>query len=129
MNLKVVRRILAETYTIGDLYIEKEYLCNTLEDTVRHGEKIHGKTAIPAGRYEIRLTYSRRFKQVMPQLMNVPNFEGVRIHSGNTSENTEGCLLVGKHTSGDWVANSRDAYNDLMDILTEAKEKIFITLV
>jgi len=107
MKLTLKRIALRPTYTIGKLYIDDVYFCDTLEDTVRdvnkngkfdNGEKkIKGETAIPYGTYEIKWTYSPRFKKYTPQLMNVPSFEGVRIHSGNTSKDTEGCLLLGEN--------------------------------
>ena len=130
MVLRLIRRLLTESVTIGDLYIGEHHFCSTLEDTVRSGEKVYGKTAIPAGRYQVRLTYSNRFKRVMPQLMNVPNFEGIRIHSGNTEKDTEGCILVGKQ-QGSHIINSRDTYNDLMDVLEAVKspENIEIIIV
>ena len=128
LELKLVRRELNYKRTIGDLYIDGEKFCNTLEDTVREpGVKVPGATAIPSGRYEVRLTYSNRFRQVMPQLMNVPMFDGIRIHSGNTEADTEGCLLVGRQ-DGQKVIDSRDTYNDLMDILEKCKVSIYITI-
>jgi hypothetical protein len=128
LKLEVKRRRLEQQRTIGDLFIDGHLFCQTLEDVVRPaGEKVPGQTAIPAGRYEIRLTYSQRFKQVMPQLMLVPNFEGIRIHSGNTEADTSGCLLVGKESS-DRLVNSRDTYNDLMDVFERCKTPIYITI-
>jgi hypothetical protein len=114
--------------TIGDMIIDSRVFCHTLEDEVRPaGEKVPGKTAIPAGRYELRLTYSQRFRRVMPQLMNVPGFSGVRIHSGNTEADTDGCILVGwQH--GEQLINSRDTYNDLMDILDREHDTIYLTI-
>lgn len=84
MKLELYRKFLGKDYTIGKLFINGEYFCDTLEDTVRpEGEKILGKTAIPYGTYDIILTMSPKFKRILPLLLNVPNFEGVRIHSGN----------------------------------------------
>ena len=107
MKLTLKRIALRPTYTIGKLYIDDVYFCDTIEDTVRdfnkngkfdNGEKkIHSKTAIPYGTYEIKWTYSPRFKKYTPQLMNVPSFEGIRIHAGNTSADTEGCLILGEN--------------------------------
>ena len=107
MKLTLKRIALRPTYTIGKLYIDDVYFCDTIEDTVRdinkngkfdNGEKkIHFKTAIPYGIYEIKWTYSPRFKKYTPQLMNVPSFEGIRIHAGNTSADTEGCLILGEN--------------------------------
>lgn len=84
MKLELYRKFLGKDYTIGKLYINGDYFCDVLEDTVRpEGVKLYGKTAIPYGTYDIILTYSPRFKQKLPLLLNVPNFEGIRIHSGN----------------------------------------------
>jgi hypothetical protein len=107
MKLTLKRIALRPTYTIGKLYIDDVYFCDTIEDTVRdlnkngkfdNGEKkVYSKTAIPYGTYEIKWTYSPRFKKYTPQLMNVPSFEGIRIHAGNTSADTEGCLILGEN--------------------------------
>lgn len=130
LDLKLIRKDKAADWTLGDIYIDGHLFCNTLEDTVRKdGIKIAGKTAIPAGRYEVRLTYSNRFKQVMPQLLNVPNFEGIRIHPGNTAADTEGCILVGRDGKNGMIYKSRDTYNDLMDELEKEKDLVYITIL
>ena len=113
MEIVVNRRRFLEDRTIGDMFIDGHLYCQTLEDKVRTGEKVYGKTAIPAGKYEVRLTYSNRFKVVMPQLMNVPGFEGIRIHSGNKPEHTEGCLLVGRKKGVDSISESVLAFETL----------------
>lgn len=130
MKLTLKRIALRPTYTIGKLYIDNAYFCDTLEDTVRdinksgkfdNGEqKIKGKTAIPYGTYEIKWTYSPRFKKYTPQLMNVPSFEGIRIHSGNSSDHTEGCLLLGENKQVGKVLNSRATINKFYPIIKEA---------
>lgn len=130
MKLTLKRIALRPTYTIGKLYIDDAYFCDTLEDTVRdtnksgkfdNGEqKIKGKTAIPYGTYEIKWTYSPRFKKYTPQLMNVPSFEGIRIHAGNTSADTEGCLILGKNKQVGKVLNSRATINKFYPIIKEA---------
>lgn len=129
MKLKLKRYEFHIARTHGHLSIEDQPFCDTLEDTVRKGEKVYGKTAIPAGTYEVKLTYSNRFKKVMPQLMNVPGFEGIRIHSGNKEDDTEGCILVGKR-DGDQVISSRVTYADLLETLEEVikNEKVFIEI-
>lgn len=130
MKLTLKRIALRPTYTIGKLYIDDVYFCDTIEDTVRdlnkngkfdNGEKkIHSKTAIPYGIYEIKWTYSPRFKKYTPQLMNVPSFEGIRIHAGNTSADTEGCLILGKNKQVGKVLNSRATINKFYPIIKNA---------
>lgn len=130
MKLTLKRIALRPTYTIGKLYIDGAYFCDTLEDTVRdtnksgkfdNGEqKIKGKTAIPYGTYEIKWTYSPRFKKYTPQLMNVPSFEGIRVHAGNTSADTEGCLILGENKQVGKVLNSRATINKFYPIIKEA---------
>ena len=109
-----------KSYTAGSLFIDDIFECYTLEDTVRD-VKIAGKTAIPIGTYEVIITYSNRFKKPLPLLLNVPNFEGVRIHSGNTVENTEGCILVGLDNGNDgFLGNSRAAMARIMPAIEDA---------
>ena len=130
MKLTLKRIALRSTYTIGRLYVDGNYFCDTLEDTVRdlnkngkfdNGEKkVYGKTAIPYGTYEIKWTYSPRFKKYTPQLMNVPSFEGIRIHSGNSSTDTEGCLLLGENKKVGMVLNSRATINKFYPLIKEA---------
>lgn len=101
MTELVVRRRWQEGgATIGELAVDGVFECFTLEDEVRDGDifrvKVPGATAIPSGRYPVIITYSQRFKRDLPLLIGVPNFDGVRIHPGNTAANTEGCILVGR---------------------------------
>lgn len=116
--LAIVRKFFTDKSTIGELYVGLEKVCYSLEDTVRKdGIKVYGKSAIPAGRYEIVLNYSNRFQKFLPLLLNVENFEGVRIHPGNRPEDTEGCILVGKTHNvdqPDYIFESRAAFTDLM---------------
>ena len=108
-------------YTIGKLSIDGHYFCDTLEDTVRPaGVKIPGRTAIPAGKYQIEITESIRFNRLMPIIKDVPGFSGVRIHSGNTAEDTEGCILVGFNRVKGKVLDSRDTFQKLFKILLVA---------
>lgn len=134
MELTLNRIFLGSSATIGELLINDKHLCDTLEDRVRpEGEKVYGKTAIPEGTYEVKLTHSPRFKKILPEILNVPNFSGIRIHTGNSSKDTEGCILVGTWDGEkeDWVGSSKIAFDELMTLLEEAtnnKEKITITV-
>lgn len=134
MELTLNRIFLGGSATIGELLINDKHLCDTLEDRVRpEGEKVYGKTAIPEGTYEVKLTHSPRFKKILPEILNVPNFSGIRIHTGNSSKDTEGCILVGTWDGEkeDWVGSSKIAFDELMTLLEEAtnnKEKITITV-
>jgi len=121
MKLELKRHFLSPEYTIGIMLIDGVYFCDTLEDTVRE-YKIKHETAIPAGTYRVILTMSQRFKKIMPLLLDVPGFDGIRIHSGNTKADTSGCILVGKNTKPGMVLESRDTFNKLMVILSKQKE-------
>lgn len=141
MKIKVKRIAKKATYTIGKLYVDEKYVCDTLEDAVRD-KKIYGKTAIPSGTYKITMdVVSPRFKNrawakpyggKIPRLIDVPNYEGVLIHVGNTTDDTSGCLLVGKNTIVGMVADSTNTFKKLMDnYLIPAKkrgENITITI-
>ena len=135
MELKVQRIAKKPTYTIGRLYIDGEYFCDTLEDRVRDlskEAKVKGQTAIPTGRYRVYLTYSPRFKRILPLLEDVPQFTGVRIHRGNTAKDTEGCILVGYNREVGKVLDSAVTEQRLMAVLQNAVnkgEQIFITIV
>ena len=122
MELKLQRKWLTEQSTIGELTIDGKHACYVLEDVVR-AEKIHGKTAIPAGRYRISLTPSARFKRILPLLNDVPNYAGVRIHPGNTAADTEGCLLPGMQRGDNQVIASRVAFQNLFTQLSAANRK------
>ena len=122
MLIEVKRFEFKDTYTIGKLYVDGIYQCYTLEDVVRNGTKVLGKTAIPTGEYKVIIDRSVRFKQDMPHILNVPNFTGVRIHSGNTSADTEGGILLGTTWAGkDFIGNSKIAYKKFFDKLKQAK--------
>lgn len=134
MELTLNRIFLGSSATIGELLVNDKHLCDTLEDRVRpEGEKVYGKTAIPEGTYEVKLTHSPRFKKILPEILNVPNFSGIRIHSLNKAEESEGCIGVGEWNGKDtnWISNSRKTFNKLMSLLQKAadnKEKITITI-
>lgn len=118
MQVTLWRKYRKPGYTIGRLYIDGVFFCNTLEDTDRGlaqymsvGEianiKIKGATAIPTGAYKVQRTYSPKYKRLMPQVMNVKGYAGIRIHSGNTAADTEGCILLGDNTAVGRLTNSR----------------------
>ena len=108
MNLVLKRWPSNDVCTHGDLFVGDDFECVTLEDVVRD-VKIPGETAIPAGSYRIIITYSNRFKRDLILLLDVPNFTGIRIHSGNKAADSEGCILVGKERGPTTVMRSRDA--------------------
>lgn len=122
MKIKLVREIFNENSTIGKLYLDGTFECYTLEDKVRE-EKIPGKTAIPYGSYRIVIDFSNRFKKLMPHLLDVPGFTGVRIHAGNTENDTEGCILLGKETDSKSISSSKDAVNAFLGKLDVALKK------
>jgi hypothetical protein len=142
MKLELHRKFLGEEYTIGDLLINGVFFCNVLEDKVRDldkdgdldesGEtKVFGKTAIPYGTYQIDITYSERFKRLLPLLENVKGFDGIRIHPGNTAVDTHGCLLVGINSQKGMVTYSKKTFDKLFPVLAaahEVRESIFITI-
>lgn len=129
MKIEVIRTRQEVDTTTGELYVDGKFVCYTLEDAIRK-EKIKGITAIPAGTYDVIINMSTRFKRLMPLLLNVPNYEGVRIHPGNTAEDTEGCILVGSkvRSDGRFVSESMKAYTKLFAMMTAAKDKITITI-
>lgn len=136
MDLLLKRDLKTSEYSAGSLSVDGAFQCWTLEDTERDlsdgcANKIKSQTAIPKGKYEVIISFSNRFKKFMPLLLAVPCFEGIRIHSGNKPEDSEGCILVGKEKSAaGTISESRIAFKELMAILTKAvkKEKIFITV-
>lgn len=144
MELKLKRIALRDTYTIGELYVDNHLFCNTIEDKVRDftkEDKVYGRTAIPYGRYEITMKvqspkYSQRAsyawcKGYLPRLLNVPHFEGILIHAGNTAEDSSGCLIVGENKVRGQVINSMATLKRLVSILkyaSDSEEKIWITI-
>lgn len=120
MNLTLLRRWREGDATIGELLVDGTPECFTLEDRVHDGPKISGQTAIPAGKYGVVLTYSPRFQRELPLLTGVPDFEGVRIHPGNTPKDTEGCILVGRGRAAAAITESRLAFSALLGKITAA---------
>lgn len=113
MKIVVVRDTFTENSTIGKMLIDGAFFCYTLEDTIRV-VKIAGETAIPYGSYKVIVNMSNRFKRLMPLLVDVKGFDGVRVHNGNTKEHTHGCILVGSTKSKDFIGDSKVTFNKLM---------------
>ena len=138
MKLLLKRIALRDTYTIGKIYIDGEYFCDTLEDKVRDlnkngvfdgdEKKVYGETAIPYGTYKVILSYSPKFNRIFPELLDVPCFTGIRIHRGNTEKDTAGCLLVGENKVRGKVLNSTYWEKKLIEKL-EGKNGITIQIV
>lgn len=155
MELKVERKWKKDTYTIGKLYINGVFFCNTLEDKDRgltqkmslmqiKSLKVHSQTAIPSGKYNIRMDvispkyslkpwfFSNCHGGRVPRLENVPGFDGVLIHTGNTAADSSGCILVGKNDKVGMVTKSKDYFLQLYNKMYAAYkkgEKITITIV
>ena len=141
MELEVIRKWLKDSYTIGKLKIDGVYFCDTLEDRVRDLQdynhdgkfenKVYGETAIPAGRYTVIVSESPKLKRRLPLLMNVPGFEGIRIHYTATAKGVEGCIGIGKNTKPGRLENGPYYETVLIQRIDEAvknREEIFITI-
>lgn len=129
MKLELTRTDFTEGSTIGELRVNGTFFCYTLEDVYRPGGvKVFGETAIPTGEYTVTLTYSPKFKRTLPLLVNVAGFIGVRIHPGNSAKDTEGCILVGRRKSIDWISESRAAFEELFAQMTALPPREQITL-
>lgn len=125
MILTVNRKWKKEEYTIGNLMVDSLFFSNTLEDKVRYGEKVPGRTAIPAGKYKIRMdvvspkyknrAWAKPYGGIVPRLVDVPNFSGVLIHPLNTADETDGCIGVGVNREKGKILDSVKTYRTLMD--------------
>ena len=144
LELLLDRKYKNETYTIGNLYVDGEWFCNTLEDRDRglsqtmpleeiKRQKVYGETAIPTGRYEVRMDivspkyngvkwYKDNFGGRMPRLETVKGFSGILIHSGNTALDSNGCILVGMNKAKGKVLDSRATFQKLWKILEQARK-------
>lgn len=130
MRLKLERKYFKDNYTIGNLYIDDQFFCNTLEDKNRdlnkngrfdNGEmKVYGETCIPFGKYKVTINISPKFGRELPRLIDVPSFEGVLIHRGNTAEDSAGCILVGENKVTGKVLNSTPYEERLVKVIKEA---------
>lgn len=142
MKLELIReKKTGLTYTHGRLYVNDRFFCDTLEDEDRgltsdmqeeqiKKVKVYGNTAIPSGTYKIDMTRSNRFNRILPLLVDVLGYSGVRIHAGNTIEDTLGCILVGKRKGDGYIVESRKTENALVSVMLAAykKEEISLTI-
>lgn len=142
MELLLERKYLKSNYTISNLSVNGKFYCNVIEDVVRDfnkngtfdcGEfKISGHTAIPYGEYEIKVTYSPKFKRELPLLLDVKHFEGIRIHRGNTEKDSSGCLIPGENKKKGMVINSTKYELELTKMIKECnnkREKVTIKII
>jgi hypothetical protein len=127
MKLKLTRDVFSESFTLGVLTSDGVHIGYTCEDPDRkmevNGMKIYGKTAIPRGAYKVGITFSHRFQKNLPQVFDVPGFEGIRIHGGNTAEDTLGCPLLGLQRTCDGVAKCKEV-NDRLILMIERAEEL-----
>ena len=118
MYVLIERKWPKSEYTIGRVYINDTFFCNSMEDCDRglkqwmsvaeiEAAKVYGETAIPKGKYIVTMDYSPKYKRAMPHVVNVKGFSGIRIHSGNTAKDSLGCILLGKNDKPGWISNSR----------------------
>ena len=133
MLLRITRKWFTNKSTIGLVSVDGVKCGFSLEDVARpDGVKVYGETAIPAGEYAVTIDYSERFKKLMPHILDVPGFEGVRIHCGNKPEQTEGCILVGLNKGQDTIYNCQATYDYIYGSIEKAlanKEKVTIWIV
>lgn len=138
MNLTLIREDFTDTSTIGRLFVNNAFFCYVLEDKDRgltqdqslitiKANKIFGVTAIPYGTYDVKLSMSNRFKRVLPEILNVKGYEGVRIHRGNTAVDTLGCLIVGFKKGVNTVFESTKAEEALIEAM-QGNTKITLTI-
>ena len=142
MNLTLKRLNLTPNYTEGELYVNGVYFCKTLEDTNRdlnkngqfdnNEKKVYGETCIPYGKYKVILSYSPKFKRELPEILEVPNFQGIRIHRGNKISDTLGCVLCGEKVKNGYLSNSTPYEIKLVELFKHAKsrnEESFIEII
>ena len=133
MNLTLKRLNLTPNYTEGELYVNGVYFCKTLEDTNRdlnkngqfdnNEKKVYGETCIPYGKYKVILSYSPKFKRELPEILEVPDFQGIRIHRGNKIADTLGCVLCGEKVKNGYLSNSTPYEIKLVELFKQAKSR------
>lgn len=140
MLVLIERKWKKDTYTIGRVFIDGNFFANSMEDRDRGlvknmpiGEiqriKVYGETAIPAGEYDVRMTYSPKYRRMMPEIMDVPGWTGVRLHSMNTAKDSEGCIGFGKNDKPGWISNSRAAMREFEKRLKTAGDVCRLKIV
>lgn len=142
MDVLIIRTKFDEKWTEGKLYIDEKYICDTLEDKDRGlddsmteddilKKKVYGKTCIPYGRYKLTIDYSNKFKKDLIKINSVKGFDGTRIHSLNTAEESLGCVGVGVKLKDGYITKSRDTYSIVHKIVLNAllkKDNVHLTI-
>ena len=129
-----------ETYTVGKVIIDGKRFCESMEDKDRgltqdmseeeiKRVKVYGETAIPTGVYTVKMTYSQKYKRKMPEVLNVPGYSGIRIHSGNTAKESLGCILLGRNTKVGMITESRKMCQEFERLLKAAGGECKLTIV
>ena len=129
--IKVKRFAFKETYTVSRITVDDVYVCDGMEDKVRVlnsiEDKIKHKTAIPAGTYDADIYFSKKFGYKVIRLFDVPYFEGIYVHKGNTAKESHGCIIVGKNDKKGWLSNPTIYMNKLIEAV-EGADKITVTI-
>lgn len=129
-----------DTYTIGKFFINRQRFCESIEDKDRGLRqdmniaeiqciKVYGETAIPTGTYTVKMTWSPKYKRMMPEVLDVPGFSGIRIHSGNTAKDSLGCILLGRNTKVGMVTDSRATCKEFERLLIAAGGECKLTII
>lgn len=117
-----VHNLAGENYTLGRMYLDNVFFCHTCEDEVREGVKVYGKTAIPSGSYKVTTSFSQRFQRVLPLVLDVPGFQGIRIHGGNRAEDSHGCILAGQVRTSRGIAQCANTVERVIRAIEDAEE-------
>lgn len=140
MEAKLERAWRLETYTVGKVFVDGKRFSESMEDKDRgltqdmpldeiKRVKVYGETAIPTGTYTVKMTYSQKYKRMMPEVLNVPGYSGIRIHSGNTAKDSLGCILLGRNTKVGMVTESRKTCEEFERLLKAAGGECKLTIV